>query len=77
MYEPTYLQAGVIGLLQGITELFPVSSLGHSVLLPALIGRSWQHLVTENASSHSTTAATNTGLDQPTRAEPRPAGWRR
>jgi undecaprenyl-diphosphatase len=37
----TYLQAIVIGLLQGVTELFPVSSLGHSILIPALIGGSW------------------------------------
>lgn len=36
-----YLEAGVVGLLQGVTELFPISSLGHSVLLPALIGGSW------------------------------------
>jgi undecaprenyl-diphosphatase len=49
----TYLQAAVIGLLQGVTELFPVSSLGHSVLVPALIGGNWQHLVTESASSSS------------------------
>jgi undecaprenyl-diphosphatase len=31
----------VIGGLQGVAELFPVSSLGHSVLLPALVGGSW------------------------------------
>jgi undecaprenyl-diphosphatase len=31
-------QAIVIGLLQGVTELFPVSSLGHSVILPQLLG---------------------------------------
>jgi undecaprenyl-diphosphatase len=37
----TYLEAIVIGGLQGVTELFPVSSLGHSVLLPALIGGRW------------------------------------
>jgi undecaprenyl-diphosphatase len=37
----SYLEASVIGLMQGVTELFPVSSLGHSVLLPALIGGSW------------------------------------
>ena len=49
MTELSYLQAAVIGLLQGVTELFPVSSLGHSVLLPALIGGDWQHLVTESA----------------------------
>src|SRR5215813_5720410 len=45
----SYLQAVVIGLLQGVTELFPVSSLGHSVLVPALIGGSWQTLVTQSA----------------------------
>ena len=37
----TYLQAVFIGLLQGVTELFPVSSLGHSILIPALLGGSW------------------------------------
>jgi undecaprenyl-diphosphatase len=37
----TYLEAIVIGLVQGVTELFPVSSLGHAVLIPAFIGGSW------------------------------------
>jgi undecaprenyl-diphosphatase len=37
----TYPEAIAIGLLQGVTELFPVSSLGHSVLLPALLGGRW------------------------------------
>src|SRR5690349_16604685 len=37
----TYPEAIIIGALQGVTELFPVSSLGHSVLLPALIGGRW------------------------------------
>jgi undecaprenyl-diphosphatase len=37
----TYPEAIVIGLLQGVTELFPVSSLGHSVLIPAVIGGRW------------------------------------
>jgi undecaprenyl-diphosphatase len=37
----TYFQAIVIGLLQGASELFPVSSLGHSIIVPALIGGSW------------------------------------
>jgi undecaprenyl-diphosphatase len=37
----TFPEAGIVGLLQGVTELFPVSSLGHSVLIPALIGGSW------------------------------------
>ncbi len=49
----SYLQAVVIALLQGVTELFPVSSLGHSVLVPAWIGGSWTHLVTEQSASTS------------------------
>ncbi|HMI25368.1 MAG TPA: undecaprenyl-diphosphate phosphatase, partial [Streptosporangiaceae bacterium] len=28
-------------MIQGVTELFPVSSLGHNVLIPAIIGGSW------------------------------------
>ena len=34
----TYFQGAVLGLLQGVSELFPVSSLGHSVILPSLLG---------------------------------------
>jgi undecaprenyl-diphosphatase len=34
----SYGQAVVLGLLQGVSELFPVSSLGHSVILPRLLG---------------------------------------
>jgi undecaprenyl-diphosphatase len=30
----TYFQALLLGLLQGLTELFPISSLGHSVVVP-------------------------------------------
>src|SRR6476661_1101998 len=37
----SYLEAIVIGGLQGVTELFPVSSLGHSIIIPALIGGRW------------------------------------
>jgi len=37
----TYPEALVVGLFQGVTELFPISSLGHSVLIPALVGGSW------------------------------------
>jgi undecaprenyl-diphosphatase len=37
----TYLEAVVVGAFQGVTELFPVSSLGHSVLVPALVGGQW------------------------------------
>jgi undecaprenyl-diphosphatase len=49
----TYLQAFVIALVQGVTELFPVSSLGHSVLVPAWIGGSWQSLVTQSSQQSS------------------------
>ena len=38
MSHLTYAEAMVVGLIQGVTELFPVSSLGHNVLIPALIG---------------------------------------
>ena len=41
MIHLTYLEAAVVGLVQGVSELFPVSSLGHNVLIPALIGGSW------------------------------------
>src|SRR5258708_27882149 len=47
----SYLQAIVIGLLQGVTELFPISSLGHSVLVPAWLG--WDKLVTAQSASES------------------------
>ena len=33
----TSLQAIVMAILQGVTELFPISSLGHAVILPALL----------------------------------------
>jgi undecaprenyl-diphosphatase len=34
----SYVEAVVVGAFQGVTELFPVSSLGHSILVPALVG---------------------------------------
>src|SRR5437868_9158000 len=34
----SYAQAVILGLLQGFAELFPISSLGHSVILPQLLG---------------------------------------
>jgi undecaprenyl-diphosphatase len=49
----SYLQAIVIALVQGVTELFPVSSLGHSVLLPAWLGGSWQTLVEQSSQPNS------------------------
>src|ERR1700748_3529330 len=37
--EPiSYLQALILGALQGISEPFPISSLGHAVILPKLFG---------------------------------------
>jgi undecaprenyl-diphosphatase len=58
----TYLQAIVLGFLQGITELFPISSLGHSVLLPAWLGGSWQHLVEAQSAGESPYLAFLVGL---------------
>jgi undecaprenyl-diphosphatase len=49
----TFLQAIVIGALQGVTELFPVSSLGHSVLVPHWIGGSWAQLVGDESQGES------------------------
>src|SRR5205823_963712 len=34
----SYLQAIILGLLQGVAEPFPISSLGHGVVLPKLVG---------------------------------------
>jgi len=42
-YHLSYVEAVIVGALQGVTELFPVSSLGHSVLIPALVGGQWAH----------------------------------
>ena len=34
----SYPRAIILGLLQGVTELFPISSLGHTVIIPGLLG---------------------------------------
>jgi undecaprenyl-diphosphatase len=39
----TTFQAVVLGFLQGVTELFPISSLGHTVIFPNLFG--WSNIV--------------------------------
>jgi len=57
-----FLQAITIGVMQGVTELFPVSSLGHSVLVPALIGGSWKTLVTQQDQAESPYLAFIVGL---------------
>ena len=41
MTHLTFAEAIIVGLIQGTTELFPVSSLGHNVLIPAIVGGSW------------------------------------
>ena len=38
MHPISYLQGALLGLLQGVAEPFPVSSLGHGVVLPRLLG---------------------------------------
>jgi undecaprenyl-diphosphatase len=47
----SYFQAIVLGVLQGVTELFPISSLGHTVLFPTLFG--WNSLVKAQSESES------------------------
>jgi undecaprenyl-diphosphatase len=64
----TYLQAVVIGLIQGLTELFPISSLGHVVLVPAWLGGSWAALVRQESSSESPYLAFVVGLHLATAA---------
>jgi len=45
--EFTYGQAILIGAIQGITELFPISSLGHAILIPAWIGGSFKEFISD------------------------------
>jgi len=47
----TYIQALLLGILQGFSELFPVSSLGHSVLFAWALG--WNNIVSSQASAES------------------------
>ena len=51
--EVSYLQSILTGVLQGISELFPISSLGHSVLVPAWIGGSWERFLGNETSGES------------------------
>ena len=55
-----FFQAIVLGLLQGVTELFPVSSLGHSVILPAFFG--WTDVVAAQQAAESYFLAFLVGL---------------
>jgi undecaprenyl-diphosphatase len=56
----TYFRAIVVGLIQGVTELFPISSLGHSILIPSLFG--WHDLVKSQSASESFYLAFIVGL---------------
>ncbi|MDP9074237.1 MAG: undecaprenyl-diphosphate phosphatase [Actinomycetota bacterium] len=56
----TFFRAIVIGLIQGVTELFPISSLAHAILLPTLFG--WTDLVKEQTKSESFYLAFVVGL---------------
>ena len=56
----TYFQAIILGLLQGVTELFPISSLGHSVLVPGLFH--WSNVVNSESAKESSYLAFLVGL---------------
>jgi undecaprenyl-diphosphatase len=62
IYHMTYLQAVVIGLIQGLTELFPISSLGHTVLIPSWLGGTWATLVSQESRTESPYLAFIVGL---------------
>ena len=62
IYHMTFLQAIVIGLIQGFFELFPLSSLGHTVLIPAWIGGNWATLVRQESLAESPYLAFIVGL---------------
>jgi undecaprenyl-diphosphatase len=62
IHQLSYLQAIVIGLVQGLTELFPISSLGHTVLIPSWLGGSWAALVSEESRPESPYLAFIVGL---------------
>ena len=57
----SYFQAAILGILQGISELFPISSLGHSIILPALLGwnidQNARQFLTFLVATHFATAA--------------------
>ena len=62
IYHMTYFQAVIIGIIQGFFELFPLSSLGHTVLIPSWIGGNWATLVRQESQSESPYLAFIVGL---------------
>jgi undecaprenyl-diphosphatase len=57
----SFRQALILEILQAVSELFPISSLGHSIILPALLGWSIDqganHFLTFLVATHFATAA--------------------
>ena len=62
IYHMSFFQAIVIGFVQGLTELFPISSLGHTVLVPSWFGGSWATLVRQENTAESPYLAFIVGL---------------
>jgi undecaprenyl-diphosphatase len=62
IYHLNFLQAIILGLIQGFFELFPLSSLGHTVLIPSWIGGNWATLVRQESLSESPYLAFIVGL---------------
>jgi undecaprenyl-diphosphatase len=62
IYHLNFLQAVILGLIQGFFELFPLSSLGHTVLIPSWIGGNWATLVRQESLSESPYLAFIVGL---------------
>jgi undecaprenyl-diphosphatase len=62
IYHMSFFQAIVLGLIQGFFELFPLSSLGHTVLLPSWFGGNWGLLVRQESLSESPYLAFIVGL---------------
>jgi undecaprenyl-diphosphatase len=62
----SYFQSIVLGIIQGVTEPFPVSSLGHSVIVPKLLGwnlsQSNDKFVTFLVATHFATALVFLGI---------------
>jgi len=56
----TFFQVIILGIVQGFTELFPISSLGHSVIIPSLLGwnihQSDPYFIVLLVSTHTATA---------------------
>jgi undecaprenyl-diphosphatase len=62
IYHMNFFQAIVLGLIQGFFELFPLSSLGHTVLIPSWFGGNWALLVRQESLSESPYLAFIVGL---------------